>query len=46
MFEKKDSYNRFEVKKVGEKNPIEMYIGNLLGIGDLVTDTFDDDYIL
>lgn len=26
MFEKKDSYNRFEVKKVGEKNPIETYI--------------------
>ncbi|MDU4882931.1 DUF6440 family protein [uncultured Clostridium sp.] len=26
MFEKKNSYNRFEVKRVGEKNPIETYI--------------------
>lgn len=26
MFEKKNTYNRFDVKKVGEKNPIETYI--------------------
>lgn len=26
MFEKKNSYNRFEVKRVGEKNLIETYI--------------------
>lgn len=26
MFEKKNSYNRFDIKRVGEKNPIETYI--------------------
>lgn len=26
MLEKKNNYNRFEVKRVGEKNPIETYI--------------------
>ena len=26
MFEKKNSYDRFEIKRVGEKNPIETYI--------------------
>ena len=26
MFEKKNNYDRFDVKRVGEKNPIETYI--------------------
>ena len=26
MFKNSNSYNRFEIKKVGEKNPIETYI--------------------